>query len=415
MKRYLIALLLLFSFCYADVNIYSNNAILIDGRSGKILYEKNANEKAYPASTTKILTALIALNSSSNISQKITPSHEAIYSIPSGSSLAYFSENEDINLEQVLYGLMLPSGNDAANIIAEHIAGSTEDFAKLMNKTAKELGAKNSNFVNANGLHDDNHYSTAYDLSLFAKEAMENKTFRKIVSTYHYIMPKTNRTDNERDFYNTNKLLNPNSDFYYKNAIGIKTGYTSQAKNCLVAAAEKDGVYLISVVLGGSVSNENGSEVYKDTTNLLNYGFSLYSPYTILEKNSTVEQLNLKYAKRKTKLNVINETDVKASIQSTIDPVFDSAISYNSDLKVPIKRGQNVGIISYYLDDICIGSANLIAANDVEKTNIIIYYIGIISKFLIYVILSVIILGVVLRIFNEIRKYIKRHRIKKVR
>lgn len=410
MKRYLILLLLLFSFSYANVNIYSNNAILIDGRTGKILYEKAANEKAYPASTTKILTALIALNQHLDFSELIIPSHDAIFSIPSGSSIAYFSEDEELNFEQVMYGLMLPSGNDAANIIAERVSGSTEEFAKLMNSTAKKLGAKNSNFVNANGLHDDNHYSTAYDLALIAKEAMLNKNFRKIVSTYHYSMPKTNRTETEREFYNTNKLLNPNSEFYYKDAIGIKTGFTSNAKNCLVAAAERDGIYLISVVLGGSLSYENGSEVYNDTTNLLNYGFSLYTPKTILAENSTVDEVLLKYAKKKTKVNVINEKPIIAQLEKNTNPTLEQAISYNDNFKLPLKKGTQIGTVSYYLDDTCVATSDLIAANDVEKTNIIIYYIGILSKLIIYAFLSLIILCIVLRIFNELRKAIKRRR-----
>lgn len=414
MKRYLFALLFLFSFCFAEnINFELNcdSAILIDAKNGNILYENNAYKKAYPASTTKVLTALIALNNETDYSKEIIPSHYAVYSVPAGSSIAYFSEDEKLTFEQVLYGLMLPSGNDAANIIAEHISGSIEDFANLMNTYAKELGAKNTHFLNANGLHDENHYTTAYDLSLFAREAMKSEKFREIVSTYHYVMPSTNRSDTNRDFYNTNKLLLPNNEYFYEYATGIKTGFTSAAKNCLISSAEKDGVELICVVLGGLNTKNNKSAVYTDTINLLNYGFEQYENYTILEENSNISTMSLKYSKNKVPLNIINESTISASILQNSTPDFDEAISYNYELKAPIKTGDIVGTITYYLNNSYVGSSNLIAANDVEKEFVIFYYFRKVATFLLYVILSVIILGVCLRLFNEIRKKIKKLKI----
>lgn len=354
---------------------------------------------------------MIALNNETDYSKEIIPSHYAVYSVPAGSSIAYFSEDEKLTFEQVLYGLMLPSGNDAANIIAEHISGSIEDFANLMNTYAKELGAKNTHFLNANGLHDENHYTTAYDLSLFAREAMKSEKFREIVSTYHYVMPSTNRSDTNRDFYNTNKLLLPNNEYFYEYATGIKTGFTSAAKNCLISSAEKDGVELICVVLGGLNTKNNKSAVYTDTINLLNYGFEQYENYTILEENSNISTMSLKYSKNKVPLNIINESTISASILQNSTPDFDEAISYNYELKAPIKTGDIVGTITYYLNNSYVGSSNLIAANDVEKEFVIFYYFRKVATFLLYVILSVIILGVCLRLFNEIRKKIKKLKI----
>ena len=411
MKRYIFALLFLFSFCFAeniDFELNCDSAILIDAKTGNVLFENNAYKKSYPASTTKVLTALVALNNETDYSKKVIPSHYAVYSVPSGSSIAYFSEDEELTFEQVLYGLMLPSGNDAANIIAEHISGSIDEFANLMNNYAKELGAKNTHFVNANGLHDVNHYTTAYDLSLFAREAMKLEKFREIVSTYHYVMPSTNRSDTNRDFYNTNKLLVPNGEYFYENATGIKTGFTSVAKNCLISSAKKDGVELICVVLGGLNTPNNKSAVYTDTINLLNYGFEQYEKYTILNKNSNISTMSLKYSKNKVPLTIVNDQDIVTNIQKETTHNFEEAISYNYDLKVPIKKGDIVGTITYYENDMCIGSSNLIAANDVEKEFLLFYYFRKIATLLLYVILCVIILGVCLRIFNEIRKKIKK-------
>jgi len=410
-RRYIFALFFLFSFCFAeniDFDLNCESAILIDAKTGNILFENKAYEKAYPASTTKVLTALIALTEENDYSKEVIPSHYAVYSVPAGSSIAYFSEDEKLTFEQVLYGLMLPSGNDAANILAEHISGSIDEFANLMNARAKELGAKNTHFVNPNGLHDTNHYTTAYDLSLFAREAMKHEKFREIVSTYHYVMPSTNRSDTNRDFYNTNKLLLPNGEYFYEHATGIKTGFTSVAKNCLISSAEKDGIELICVVLGGLNTPNNKSAVYTDTINLLNYGFEQYKEYTVLNDNSEFAELEIKHSKNKIPLNITNENAIKIIIQKNTTPKFEEAISYNYDLKAPIKKGDVIGTISYYSDDLCIGSSNLIATNDIEKENMLFYYLRKISTFLLYVILCVIMVGVLLRIFNEIRKKIKK-------
>jgi len=397
------------STCFAEnINLNCSSAILIDAKSGNILYEHNAYEKSYPASTTKVLTALIALSQETDYSKEVIPSHYAVYSVPAGSSIAYFSEDEKLTFEQVLYGLMLPSGNDAANILAEHISGSIENFADLMNKKAIELGAKNTHFINPNGLHDENHYTTAYDLSLFAKEAMKIEKFREIVSTYHYVMPSTNRSNEDRDFYNTNKLITPNGEYFYEYATGIKTGYTSVAKNCLISSAEKNGVELICVVLGGLNTSNNKSAVYTDTINLLNYGFDQYKSCNILNKETVINNLSIKHAKDKIPLTVVNESAIDTVILKDTTPVFEEAISYDYELIAPIKKGDIVGTISYYQDDSCVGSSNLIADNDIEKESMLLYWFRTICKILLYIILSIILLGILLRLFNEIRKKIKR-------
>ena len=410
-KRFLLlfvfTFLLLISKSYA-IDVYSNSAILIDGKTGEVLFEKNSNQKVYPASTTKILTAYIALSQGYTMKEQIIPSRTAVMSVPKGSSLAYFSENEILNLEQVLYGLMLPSGNDAANILAEHISGSVSDFADLMNSTAKNLGATNSNFVNANGLHNDNHYTTAADLAKIACACMKIEKFREIVSQAKYDMPATNIAKTSRTFLNTNKLLLSGGEYFYQYATGIKTGFTTQAGNCLVASASKDGLDLISVVLGGSIIPVNKSTAFTDTISLFDYGFENYHNEQLVAQNKIITSCVPKKSGKKT-LNLAAADSLNITVKNGDTPVFDHVTTINNKIVAPINKGDVLGTISYTMDGKPIGIVNLVAQDDVKKEHVIF----VILRILLYFVISVIILGVGLRIFNEIRKFIKRNRRKK--
>ncbi len=410
-KRFLLlfvfTFLLLISKSYA-IDVYSNSAILIDGKTGEVLFEKNSNQKVYPASTTKILTAYIALSQGYTMKEQIIPSRTAVMSVPKGSSLAYFSENEILNLEQVLYGLMLPSGNDAANILAEHISGSVSDFADLMNSTAKNLGAINSNFVNANGLHNDNHYTTAADLAKIACACMKIEKFREIVSQSKYDMPATNISKSSRTFLNTNKLLLSGGEYFYPYATGIKTGFTTQAGNCLVASASKDGLDLISVVLGGSIIPVNKSTAFTDTISLFDYGFENYHNEQLVAQNKIITSCVPKKSGKKT-LNLAAADSLNITVKNGDTPVFDHVTTINNKIVAPINKGDVLGTISYTMDGKPIGIVNLVAQDDVKKEHVIF----VILRILLYFVISVIILGVSLRIFNEIRKFIKRNRRKK--
>jgi len=416
MKKFLLILSLLLFISFSDAvtpnfDVHSNTAILIDAKSGNVLYEKNANQKAYPASTTKTLTALIALEKIANLEEEIVPSHQAVYSVPAGSSIAYFSENEKLTAEQVLYGLMLPSGNDAANILAEHISGSNTEFAKLMNETAKRLGAENSNFMNPSGLHDDMHYTTAADMAKIAMNAMQNPTFREIVSHSKYTIPPTNVSSKSRTFNTTNKLLLP-GEYYFEHATGIKTGYTTQAANCLIASASKDGVDLITVVLGGNNIPVGKSAVYTDTLNLFQFGFDNYFNKVLIEEEKIVETITPKKASR-VSLELITENEINITLENGDTSIFDETITLNDNIVAPIQKGDVLGTISYSKDGTVIGYSNLLAKRDIAKEpwysvlgrGLLNIVIGLISF-----IICVILLGVMLRIYNEIRKKVRRRR-----
>ena len=232
MKRVVILFFMLMCVCGKCYAISAQSAVLIDGTSGRILYEHNAYQKLPMASTTKIMTGLLACESG-KLSETVKTS--AFASGTEGSSL-WLKVGEEQSLEDLTYGLMLKSGNDAAVSIAEYLGGNTDAFALLMNKRAKEIGAVNTNFKNPHGLDHEEHYTTAYDLALIAREAMKNETFRKIVSTKTYSIPMQNEKW-DRHLKNHNKLL-----WQYEGCNGIKTGYTKKCGRCLVSSAKKGGL-----------------------------------------------------------------------------------------------------------------------------------------------------------------------------
>lgn len=274
-----------------ELNIYSEAAILIDAETGKILYDKDIYSRKYPASTTKILTAIIAIEEC-DLEEKAIASHSAIFSIKSGYSIANIQEGESFTIRELLDVLMLQSANEAANVIAEHISGSVEEFSKLMNQRAKEMGCLDSNFINANGAHNDNHYSTAYDLAMIAKYCMKNEIFRELVQKQECSLPATEIFDEERIFRNTNSLMQKNSKYYYPYCNGIKTGFTTPAKNCLISSSNKDGFELISVILHAESTEDGSSARYVDTINLFEYGYSNYKREDIFKEYNLLGTIN---------------------------------------------------------------------------------------------------------------------------
>ena len=277
-----------------EVNLNSEAAILVEVSTGRIIYEKNSTKKLYPASTTKILTAILVLENC-ELDELVTVIETALNNIPSGYVTCNLQIGEQLSVKDLLYALMIPSANDAAYVLAEHVAGSVDNFSTMMNDKARELGCKTTHFVNPNGIHDDSHYSTAYDLYLMAKYAMENETFRTIVSTTEYTLPATEKyPSDDRVLKTTNELLNENSrNYYYKNAIGIKTGYTSKAGNCLVAASSRDGLEFIAVVLNGGTTEDGLNSRYVDSKKLFEYAYDNFTLTKIIEKSSVVQTLEV--------------------------------------------------------------------------------------------------------------------------
>lgn len=252
--------------------IVANSAIVIDAKTGYILYGKNETKRCYPASITKVMTCLVALEHV-NMTDTITFSEDAIWGIERDSNHIALDVGEQITAEQCFYGILLQSANEAAWGMAEHVGGSLEGFADMMNQKAAELGCKDTHFVNANGLHDDNHYTTAYDMALITQAAIQNPMFRTIDETIYYQIPPTNLCEEPRDLWHQLKMLYPTSPYYYEPLEGGKTGFTDQARNTLVTYAEKNGMELICVMM----DCEGAANCYKDTAALYDYYFDNYT------------------------------------------------------------------------------------------------------------------------------------------
>jgi len=265
-------------YATSEPTIHSKAAIAIDADSHTVLYEKNINNKIYPASITKIMTAILALENL-DLNQDVVVSKNAI-KIPWDSSSIYLKEGEILTVEELLYGLLLNSGNDAANVLAETVSGTINNFVELMNQKAKELGCKGTNFVNAHGYSHDNHYTTALDIVTIFDYCVKNEKFMEIISTKKYIINETNKTKEKRYLANTNRLILTKEESvhsrYYEYAIGGKTGYTDEAGRTLVTIGEKDGKkVIIAVFKAGQVNGKDAR--YTDAINLFEYSFNNYS------------------------------------------------------------------------------------------------------------------------------------------
>ena len=393
-KKFCICLLILLSFNFVLIynvnaaetnipNVASPSAVLMDLNTGKILYEKNINKKMYPASLTKVMTAILTLEKC-ELNEVATVSYDAVMSISSGYVTANLQIGEELTVEQLLYVLMVGSANDAAVVLAEHISGSVEDFSVLMNEKAKELGCKGTNFLNPYGAHDENHYSTAYDLALMSKYAMQNETFRTLVSTTSYTLPTTNKYEKEdRAFRNTNALLeystNQRADnYYYKYATGIKTGFTTPAKNCLISSANKGNLELLVVVLGAGQNEQGLSNRYLDTINLFEYGYDNYTLREVIKTGGVVQTVMVRKATRDTKkLDAVISKDISVLIkQEDKDNALLPEVTINEDLKAPIKKGDVIGSVKYTVEGIDY-TADLLANNDVKKSKAFIRFIEI--------------------------------------
>ncbi len=339
--------------------------LLINADNGDVLYGKNEEQRMFPASTTKIMVALLALENL-ELDEEVTATSSAVSLLPPGHTNIGILSDETLTVRQLLYGLLLASAGDAANVLGERISGSVDEFVKLMNTRALELGMKNTNYMNASGAHDSLHYTTASDLAILALKVMENEIFREMVKTDVYIIPPTEQYTKERRLINTNLLISKKktAKYYYKYATGIKTGFTSDAKRCLVASAQKNGINLISIVLGADVVELEMMD-YVDTTNLFEYGFTNYKSETLVSEGSIVAQAPIKSAKGEnrvlleaggslSKLINVNEAIGEITHNDTI----------NKNIKAPISRGDVLGEAEYFVDNVSIGTIELVATKD---------------------------------------------------
>lgn len=408
---YLITFLLLFifiiqtNFVYgvnstsSNLTIYSDSAILMDYKTGLVLYSKASEEKMYPASTTKILTAIIALEKC-NLEDTVTVTKSAVSAIPSGYSSAYLSAGDEISVNDLITVFLVHSANDAGYILAEHISGSIDEFAKLMNEKATQIGCKNTHFTNPSGIHDVEHFSTAYDLALIAKYCMQNSKFREIVSMKECTINFNTKSGSKTSKYvNTNDLLKTSSKYYLEECIGIKTGYTAQAKNCLISACVKDNMALICVVLGANQLSNNESSRYQDSINLFKYGYSNYSVRAFANKGDVIKSIEVKNASKDTKnLDLVLEDTVSGLLKNS-ENIPDFSVTLNDKISAPIAKNTVLGTVNYTANGVTY-TKNLVASNDVQKSSIIL----IVLVFALVIILFLILTFFMLLKFKKKRK-----------
>jgi D-alanyl-D-alanine carboxypeptidase (penicillin-binding protein 5/6) len=371
-----------------DPAVTSNAIFLCNADTGAVLYSKNADTQAAPASTTKIMTVLLAIEEcqKSDATIKLTDNVTATETMNSdliedGSS-ANLQVGETMTLENLLYCAMLSSGNDACNVIAEYVGGTIDNFVKMMNVRAQELGCTGTNFVNPHGIPADNHYTTAQDLARIALEAEKNELFMTICNTPKYSIPATNMSE-ERTLSNSNALINAasvyGSSYVYDKAAGIKTGHTEAAGYCLVSTAVKDNIRLLAVVLGGTATTNNGLTTissFTDSITLYDWAFENFSFQEVLKSSETVGSAPVSMGKGSDTVNLRPQSSVSLLLPNDTDlsQVTVNTTLYSErdgeELVAPISSGQVLGEISVLLNGTEVGKTYLVASGSVDLSRI---------------------------------------------
>lgn len=370
MKKILILLLLLISIPLVkaeeteDLAPNAKSAIMIEASTGEILFQKNKDEKLAPASMTKMMSMLLIMEEIENGNLKwnemITTSEKAS---SMGGSQIFLKVGEKMTVEDLLKGVAIASGNDAVVALAERVSGSEEQFVKRMNIRAKDLGLKNTNFINATGLTADNHYSSAYDMSLIAKELVKHEKILEFTSTYEDYL----RKDTKSPFWlvNTNRLVR-----FKEGVDGLKTGFTDEAGYCLTATMKKDNMRLITVVM----KEENTSKRSADTTKMLDYGFNIYMVQTILDEKTTIEKKKVELGKTLT-TEIVPKENITILNKKSDDQ---KNITYKTNINkiiAPVKKGDKVGTIDIIEDNNIISTIDATVKEDILKANILTIYL----------------------------------------
>lgn len=378
-KRFIILLFfmvfLLFSlskFVFAsndNLELQSKSVILVENKTNKILYDKNANDRMFPASTTKIVTAILVLEHC-NLNALVTADADSISSIPEGYLTANITADEQLTVEQLLELLLVHSANDSANILAKYVAGSIDSFVSMMNEKANDLELKNTHFTNTYGLQDPNHYTTAQDLSVIMQYCLKNSDFRRISAMSFCSIPPTNKSG-IRNYVATNKLLVQDDSSYYKYATAGKTGFTTEAGDCLVSCAFKNDIELICVVLGGSTVDGISSR-FSDSKILYEYGFKNFSIRNIVNSGDILTQIQVSNASLNTKsLDLAFDSSLNTLVNNAdLNTNYVPEIILNDNISAPITKGTVLGKAIYNIDGNSY-TLNLIATHDVAPTNIV--------------------------------------------
>jgi len=362
-----------------EPEITSNAALLYESNSRQVLYAKDADKRIYPASTTKLMTALLAVENCA-LSDTVTVTKSALDQVPTYSSIAGLKVGEEMTLEDMLKCLLVPSGNDAANVIAEHVAGSIDAFVEMMNKRSEELGCKDSHYMNPSGFHDENHYTTAVDLLIVTIEALKYPIISDICGNPQAVVPANNIVEEERIFNNTNYLISRHktSEYIYTNATGLKTGSTTPAGQCLVGTAKKGDMSLVSIVMGAqAVESTSGTKLtqFIETKRLFEWGFNNFVKKDIISTSDILAEVKVELAMDKDYV-VLHPEKTLSELMHRYEDTGDAEINcvVEESITAPVKKGDILGHADITFNGKTYDSVDLLAMNDVEMSEVL-YYI----------------------------------------
>ena len=362
-------------------------ALLVELNTGEILVSQNAEESAYPASLTKIMTCLLTIENG-NLDDIVTVSETALADMDPAGSTADLQVGEEISVEDLLYCMMLSSANEACNVAAEYVSGSIDAFVALMNERAAELGCTGTHFANPHGLHEEDHYTTAMDLARITEEALQNKTFYQICTTTDYVVPVTNLSE-ERTLHTTNYLVSDSmtSDYYYARAAGVKTGFTTPAGRCLITTATDGNLDLLSIVLGAdTVVQESGDLVLKNFTEtkaLCEYAFDTFDYAKVLDKLNPVAQAPVIAAEVDTVVLAPTEDIIRILPKDHDTEQIKTSVTLDDPegIEAPVEAGQILGAVTVSYQGQTLGTVPLAAISGVERSGFL-YYKQLIFDFL---------------------------------
>ena len=363
-----------------DLNLFCTKAVLLDANHGEVLYDMNSSERAAPASTTKLMTCLLVLEAvqsgQMSLNTQITAGETTYQGLTGNFSTANIKVGEVLTVEELLYCLMLPSANEAANVLAVAVDGSVEDFVSHMNRRAGELGCEGTRFANPHGMDQENHYTTAYDLSLMMQACLEHDEFITVTTTPKHNVPATNMSK-ERELYNTNGLVSnwTYSGYLYDKCIGGKTGTTDAAGRCLVAAARDGDEVLISVILGSGPMEVPGEEKlkqgqFRESRRLLEYGFSNFHRVTITRGDEPVDTVKVTMSRQADEVNVKPQGSITKTLPKSIDldDIETDIRLFSKEVEAPVKAGQVMGLMTLSYEGEVYGELDLVAVTSVERS-----------------------------------------------
>lgn len=366
----------------AEPEILAKAALLVDYTTGSVVYAKNEHEELYPASLTKIMTALLTLEAIEEgkltMDQELTATASALEGLPSDGSTAGIKVGETMSVRNLLYCMLVISANEACDILGENIAGSVDAFVDMMNAKAEELGCENTHFANPNGLHDPQHYTSAWDMYLITRAAMEYEDFMTICDTASYTVPATNMSE-ERKLYTTNHLLSNWRVIGYRDtrAHGIKTGSTDDAGYCLVSSAMKGSLHFVSVILGAErveVDGVGDIRSFSHTSRMFDYGFSNFTYKTIIDEMEAIQEVPVALSKID-HVTVYPAETTEVLIPKVLEPEdLDRTIILQDPVDAPVVKGQKLGTLELSYDNVVYGSIDLLAGFDVEASKLMTFW-----------------------------------------